>query len=43
MRGRSALANNLKLHVKNTQLAEAINLKGLKAKLSRKKELEGGC
>ena len=32
------MAKNLKLHIKNTQLAEAINLKGLKAKLSRKKE-----
>lgn len=31
------MAKNLKLHVKNTQLAGAINLKGLKAKLSRKK------
>jgi translation initiation factor IF-2 len=34
------LAKNLKLHVKNTQLAEAINLKGLKAKLSKKKGQE---
>lgn len=31
------MAKNLKLHIKNTQLAEAINLRGLKAKLSRKK------
>lgn len=31
------LAKNLKLHIKNTQLAEAINLRGLKARLSRKK------
>ena len=31
------MAKNLKLHIKNTQLAEAINLSGLKAKLSRKK------
>jgi translation initiation factor IF-2 len=34
------LAKNLKLHIKNTQLAEAINLRGLKAKLSRKKGTE---
>jgi translation initiation factor IF-2 len=32
------LAKNSKLHVKNTQLAGAINLRGLKAKLSRKKD-----
>jgi len=32
------LAKNPKLQVKNTQLAGAINLSGLKAKLSRKKE-----
>ena len=31
------MAKNLKLHIKNTQLAEAINLRGLKARLSRKK------
>lgn len=31
------MAKNLKLHIKNTQLADAINLRGLKAKLSRKK------
>lgn len=31
------MAKNLKLNVKNTQLAEAINLRGLKEKLSRKK------
>ena len=32
------MAKNLKLHVKNTQLAGAINLRGLKARLSRKKD-----
>jgi translation initiation factor IF-2 len=32
------LAKNLKLHIKNTQLADAIDLQGLKAKLSKKKE-----
>lgn len=33
------MAKQLKLHIKNSQLAEAINLSGLKARLSRKKEL----
>ena len=32
------MVKNLKLHVKNTQLAGAINLRGLKARLSRKKD-----
>jgi len=34
------LAKSSKLHIKNEQLAGAINLSGLKAKLSRKKEEE---
>ena len=32
------MAKNLKLHIKNPQLAGAIDLQGLKAKLSKKKE-----
>lgn len=32
------MAKNLKLHIKNVQIAGAINLHGLKAKLSKKKE-----
>lgn len=32
------MAKNLKLHIKNAQLADAIDLQGLKAKLSKKKE-----
>jgi len=32
------LAKNLKLNIKNTQIAEAINLSGLKNKLAKKKE-----
>lgn len=31
------MAKNLKLHIKNTQIAEAINLGGLKSKLAKKK------
>lgn len=34
------LAKNLKLHIKNLQLAEAIDLQGLKAKLGKKKPSE---
>lgn len=34
------MAKNLKLHIKNTQIAGAINLNSLKAKLSKKKEGE---
>jgi translation initiation factor IF-2 len=34
------LAKNLKLNIKNTQIAEAINLSGLKGKLAKKKEEE---
>ena len=30
------MAKNLKLHIKNIQLAEAIDLQGLKAKLGKK-------
>ena len=33
-----ALTKNLKLNIKNPQIAEAINLKGLKAKLAKQKE-----
>lgn len=32
------MAKNLKLNIKNTQIAEAINLSGLKGKLAKKKE-----
>lgn len=32
------MAKNLKLNIKNTQIAEAINLSGLKSKLAKKKE-----
>lgn len=32
------MAKNLKLNIKNTQIAEAINLTGLKGKLAKKKE-----
>jgi translation initiation factor IF-2 len=32
------LAKNLKLNIKNTQIAEAVNLGGLKSKLAKKKE-----
>lgn len=31
------MAKNIKLNIKNTQIAEAINLKGLKSKLAKKK------
>lgn len=31
------MSKNIKLHVKNVQIADAINLRGLKAKLSKKK------
>lgn len=34
------MAKNLKLNIKNTQIAEAINLSGLKGKLAKKKEEE---
>lgn len=34
------MAKNLKLNIKNTQIAEAINLSGLKSKLAKKKEEE---
>lgn len=34
------MAKNLKLNIKNTQIAEAINLTGLKSKLAKKKEEE---
>ncbi len=34
------MAKNLKLNIKNTQIAEAINLTGLKSKLAKKKEGE---
>lgn len=34
------MAKNLKFNIKNTQIAEAINLKGLKGKLAKKKEEE---
>jgi translation initiation factor IF-2 len=34
------LAKNLKLNIKNTQIAEAINLSGLKGKLTKKKEAD---
>jgi translation initiation factor IF-2 len=34
------LAKNLKLNIKNTQIAEAINLGGLKSKLAKKKAAE---
>lgn len=33
------MAKNLKLNIKNTQIAEAINLGGLKSKLAKKQEL----
>lgn len=33
------MAKNLKLHIKNPQLADAIDLQGLKAKLSKKKDV----
>lgn len=35
------MAKNLKLTIKNTQIAEAINLSGLKSKLAKKKQEEG--
>jgi len=38
----NVLAKNLKLQIKNSQLAEAINIRGLKAKLSKKKADGGG-
>ncbi len=34
------MAKNLKLNIKNTQIAEAINLSGLKGKLAKKKEAD---
>ena len=34
------MTKNLKLHIKNVQIADAINLRGLKAKLSKKKSAE---
>jgi translation initiation factor IF-2 len=34
------LAKNLKLNIKNTQIAQAINLSGIKSKLAKKKEEE---
>lgn len=34
------MAKNLKINIKNTQIAEAINLSGLKGKLAKKKEEE---
>jgi translation initiation factor IF-2 len=37
------LAKNLKLNIKNTQIAEAINLSGLKGKLAKKKEDEAAA
>lgn len=37
------MAKNLKLNIKNTQIAEAINLTGLKGKLAKKKEEEAAA
>lgn len=37
------MAKNLKLNIKNTQIAEAINLSGLKGKLAKKKEEEAAA
>ncbi|MFI5343526.1 MAG: hypothetical protein ACHQUC_04820, partial [Chlamydiales bacterium] len=34
------MAKNIKLNIKNTQIAQAINLSGLKSKLAKKKEEE---
>lgn len=39
-RGHSTLAKNIKLNIKNTQIAEAVNLSGLKSKLAKKKAVE---